>query len=72
MGNTAWFAANGYPILWIAHWTTADAPTLPASNWGGYGWSFWQYTSSGVVPGIGGRVDLDRYRSQDFSPVLIP
>ncbi len=72
MGNTAWFAANGYPILWIAHWTTAAAPTLPASNWGGYGWSFWQYTSSGTVAGISGRVDLDRYRSHDLTPALIP
>jgi GH25 family lysozyme M1 (1,4-beta-N-acetylmuramidase) len=72
MGNTGWFAANGYEVLWIAHWTTAEAPTLPASNWGGRGWTFWQYTSSGTVPGIGGRVDLDRYRSKDFAPVLIP
>jgi GH25 family lysozyme M1 (1,4-beta-N-acetylmuramidase) len=72
MGNSGWFAANGYEVLWIAHWTTAEAPTLPASNWGGRGWTFWQYTSSGTVPGIAGRVDLDRYRSKDFTPVLIP
>lgn len=72
MGNTSWFAANGYTTLWIAHWTTGAAPTLPASNWGGKGWTFWQYTSSGTVPGISGRVDLDRYRSGDFTPVLIP
>ena len=72
MGNTGWFAANGYTTLWIAHWTSAVAPTLPASNWGGRGWTFWQYTSSGTVPGISGRVDLDRYRSGDFTPVLIP
>jgi GH25 family lysozyme M1 (1,4-beta-N-acetylmuramidase) len=72
MGNTGWFAANGYTTLWIAHWTTGPAPTLPASNWGGRGWTFWQYTSSGTVPGISGRVDLDRYRTGDFTPVLIP
>ena len=72
MGNTGWFAANGYTTLWVAHWTTASAPSLPASNWGGRGWTFWQYTSSGTVPGISGRVDLDRYRSGDFTPVLIP
>jgi GH25 family lysozyme M1 (1,4-beta-N-acetylmuramidase) len=71
MANTGWFAANGYQVLWIAHWTDATSPTLPASNWGGLGWTFWQYTSSGTVPGIEGRVDLDRYRSHDFSPVLI-
>ncbi len=72
MGNSRWFADNGYVTLWIAHWTMAAGPTLPASNWGGLGWTFWQYTSSGTVPGISGRVDLDFYRSADFSPVLIP
>ena len=72
MGNTGWFAANGYVTLWIAHWTSGPAPTLPASNWGGRGWSFWQYTSDGTVPGIAGRVDLDRYRSGDFRPVQVP
>jgi len=73
MGNTGWFAANGYPTLWIAHWNpAAGVPTLPASNWGGQGWTFWQYTSEGTVPGISGDVDLDRYRSGDFSSVLIP
>jgi GH25 family lysozyme M1 (1,4-beta-N-acetylmuramidase) len=72
MGNDPTFAADGYQTLWIAHWTTAAGPTLPASNWGGLGWTFWQYTSSGTVPGISGRVDLDFYRSADFSPVLIP
>jgi lysozyme len=72
MGNSTWFAANGYPVLWVAHWTSAKAPTLPAGNWGGYGWTFWQYTSDGSVPGIGGRVDLNRYKSRNFAPVLIP
>ena len=72
MGSSRWFADNGYQTLWIAHWTSAAGPTLPASNWGGLGWTFWQYTSSGTVPGISGRVDLDFYRGADFSPVLIP
>jgi len=72
LGGTTWFADNGYTTLWIAHWTTAVGPTLPASNWSGHGWTFWQYTSSGTVDGITGRVDLDRYISKDFTPVLIP
>jgi GH25 family lysozyme M1 (1,4-beta-N-acetylmuramidase) len=69
-GDTTWFAANGYKVLWIAHWTTGE-PWVPASGWGGEGWTFWQYTSSGTVPGITGRVDLDRYAGTDFSEVLI-
>src|SRR5262249_23666686 len=71
MGNTQSFATGGYKMLWIAHWTTASTPTMPASNWGGNGWTFWQYTSDGTVPGISGRVDLDRYKLADFNPVLV-
>ena len=26
MGNSNWFAKNGYDVLWIAHWTTAKLP----------------------------------------------
>ncbi len=72
MGDTDWFGANGYDILWVAHWTTGVAPSVPGGNWAGDGWTFWQYTSSGAVDGITGRVDLNRYRGTNFSPVLIP
>jgi GH25 family lysozyme M1 (1,4-beta-N-acetylmuramidase) len=72
MGNSSWFATNGYKVLWIAHWTTGSAPSVPAGNWGGYGWTFWQYTSSGTVPGISGRVDLNRYKGTDFTKVRVP
>jgi len=72
MGNTATLALNGYQVVWIAHWTTASQPTMPASNWAGEGWTFWQYTSSGTVPGISGSVDLDRYRYKDLAPALVP
>ena len=71
-GDTTWFADNGYKVLWIAHWTTATEPTVAAADWGGHGWTFWQYTSSGTVPGISTRVDLDRYVGTDFTDVLIP
>jgi GH25 family lysozyme M1 (1,4-beta-N-acetylmuramidase) len=72
MGNSSWFAQNGYDILWIAHWTTASSPSVPADNWGGRGWTFWQYTSDGSVSGISGRVDLNRYKGTDLGPALIP
>ena len=61
MASTDWFATNGYRVVWVAHWTTAPAPTVPASDWAGFGWTFWQYTSIGTVAGITGRVDLDRF-----------
>jgi GH25 family lysozyme M1 (1,4-beta-N-acetylmuramidase) len=68
MSNTTWFADNGYSVLWIAHWGVTS-PSVPANNWGGKSWTFWQYTSDGVVPGISGRVDLDRYRFDSFDAV---
>ena len=72
MNDTTWFAENGYEVLWVAHWTTASGPTVPGGAWGGSAWTFWQYTSDGSVPGISGRVDLNRYNGTDFKPVLIP
>jgi GH25 family lysozyme M1 (1,4-beta-N-acetylmuramidase) len=71
MGDTDWFAQNGYRSLWVAHWTTAVAPSVPGGNWGGQGWTFWQYTSSGAVPGIVGRVDLNRFNGTDLTPLLL-
>ncbi len=71
MADTDWFAANGYRTLWVAHWTSGPAPSVPGGNWGGTGWTFWQYTSSGTVPGISGRVDLNRYNGTDFTSVLL-
>ena len=72
LGDTTWFAANGYKVLWVAHWTTASQPIVPGAAWGGNNWTFWQYTSDGSVPGISGRVDLNRYNGTDFTKVRIP
>ena len=57
-GNTAEFAKARYP-LWVAEWGVSR-PTVPANNWAGRGYAVWQFTSSGSVPGISGRVDRDR------------
>jgi GH25 family lysozyme M1 (1,4-beta-N-acetylmuramidase) len=57
-GNTGEFAKAKYP-LWVAEWGVSR-PTVPASNWAGHGYSVWQFTSSGSVAGISGRVDMDR------------
>jgi GH25 family lysozyme M1 (1,4-beta-N-acetylmuramidase) len=68
MGDTRWFANNGYRVVWVAHWSVAS-PTVPASNWSGRSWSFWQYSNCGTVSGIAGCVDLDRFRGSDLSVV---
>lgn len=67
MGNSTWFASNGFR-LWIASWGVSS-PSEPASNWGGRGWSFWQYSGCGHVSGIGGCVDLNIAHGRNLSLV---
>jgi GH25 family lysozyme M1 (1,4-beta-N-acetylmuramidase) len=54
-GNYAGFASH-HP-LWLARW--ASSPGALPAGWRFY--TFWQYTSSGTVPGISGRVDRDSF-----------
>lgn len=61
LGNATWFANRGYP-LWIANWNVR-APDVPAGNWAGRGWTYWQWTSTGSVEGISTDVDRDRFVS---------
>ena len=68
LADTTTFADQGYSILWVAHWFV-PGPTVSANNWSGRGWTFWQYTNCGSVPGISGCVDLDRYNGPDLTPV---
>lgn len=70
MGNTTWFADNGYR-LWIAHYTPNPQPTVPASNWAGHGWTLWQYTDAGAADGIDGNVDQDRYNDSTLAALKI-
>ena len=73
MANTDWFARNGYSVLWIAHWTSATQPSVPAGGWGDNGWTFWQHSSTGNVPGINGPVDLDRFNGGSLpASLLVP
>ena len=60
-GNKLWLSKGG---------VTNPDPYVPASNWGGYGWSFWQYNACGSVKGISGCVDLDRLNGTDLTPYL--
>jgi lysozyme len=71
MGDTTQFADEGYRLLWIANWGVPQ-PTVPANNWGGFGWTFWQWTDCGTVPGISGCVDLDYLKASRRRAVRIP
>jgi GH25 family lysozyme M1 (1,4-beta-N-acetylmuramidase) len=58
-----WINQVGNPLdnldcpLWIAHWGVSR-PTVPRA-WST--WTFWQYTSTGSVPGVAGSVDRDNF-----------
>jgi hypothetical protein len=67
-------SVTSYP-LWIANYNFDPPAALPASQylpWSSY--KFWQYSSTGSVPGISGNVDLDVFDGtflqmvQQYSP----
>jgi GH25 family lysozyme M1 (1,4-beta-N-acetylmuramidase) len=67
MGDTQVFTK--YP-LWIANYTTKPQPLVPANNWGGNGWMFWQHTETGSVAGVRGNVDRNRFQGS-FEKLLV-
>ena len=70
LGDTTAFALAGNR-LWVAHWTSSTAPTVPAANWNSLGWTFWQWSNCQKVPGIAtGCVDGDRAPSVVTLPAL--
>lgn len=70
LGNSTWFADNGFP-LWFA-WPRAPLPTsMPAHDWQGDGWTFWQYSWTGRVGGIRGDVDKDRFAGSNLQTALV-
>jgi GH25 family lysozyme M1 (1,4-beta-N-acetylmuramidase) len=69
LANTTKFADEGYTILWVAHWFV-NTPSVPANNWGGHGWTFWQYDDCGTVPGVANCVDVDRFNGLDLTRVI--
>lgn len=70
MSNTKRFARRGHP-LWIANWEV-QRPRVPAGNWAGRGWTFWQWTDCRSVNGINGCVDGNRYIRTNLGKVTIP
>jgi len=71
LSDTTALAAGGVR-LWIANWTTKAAPLMPAANWGGLGWTFWQWSDCQAVPGIAHCVDGDRFNGPSAAAVAVP
>lgn len=53
-----WNGMSARSPLWVAHWTSAANPTIPA---GFPSWTVWQYSATGSVSGVAGNVDRDRF-----------
>ena len=70
-GDTTAIADAGYTMLWVAHWNV-DTPAVPGNDWEGHGWTFWQYSDCGHVPGITHCVDGDWFNGLDLQPATIP
>src|SRR5215212_1887746 len=71
LANSTWFADHGFP-LWLARWGPLPSP-LPANDWQGQGWTFWQWqvADAGSLPGITTKIDRDRYRGADLTYATI-
>jgi GH25 family lysozyme M1 (1,4-beta-N-acetylmuramidase) len=50
-------AFTDYP-LWLANYTDGQ-PLAPAENWGGKGWTLWQFTEDGTARGVNPPVDVN-------------
>ena len=70
LGDSTSVAAAGTG-LWIAHWTSKSAPLVPAQNWNGDGWRFWQWTDCVSVPGVKHCSDGDRMNGTNLASVAI-
>ncbi len=70
LGNSTWFADNGFP-LWFAWPRTPLPKSMPAHDWQGHGWTFWQYSWEGRIKGIHGDVDRDKFVGTNLQTALI-
>jgi lysozyme len=53
---------GGYP-LWIAHYTSAPAPSPLPAGWNE--WAFWQYSQSLDISGVGGAADHNYFNGTE-------
>lgn len=70
-GDTTAVVKAGFDTLWVAHWGVRR-PSLPAREWGGHGWSIWQQSDCGSVPGIRGCVDVNLTDSLGELVITVP
>lgn len=56
--------------LWLAYYTTSQTAKVPAP-W--KIWTFWQYSETGTIKGVGAKCDLDRFHGSkdDLKKLLV-
>ncbi|MFN8619552.1 MAG: glycoside hydrolase family 25 protein [Chloroflexota bacterium] len=70
VGDSTSLVRHGFDLLWLSHWGVRR-PDVPADRWGRNGWTMWQWTARGRVPGITGFVDRDVYSGPRLSHLTI-
>jgi lysozyme len=70
LADSTWLADHGFR-LWFAWPRTPLPASLPANDWQGQGFTFWQFSWTGSIPGITGDVDRDHFVGNDLSYVQI-
>jgi len=70
LANSTWFADHGFK-LWFAWPRTPLPPAMPANDWQEQGWTLWQWSWTGSIPGVSGDVDRDRYAGSDLEEIEI-
>ena len=70
LADTTWFADHGIK-LWFAWPRTPLPPEIPANDWQGQGWTFWQWSWEGRINGISGDVDRDRFAGGNLTTARI-
>lgn len=63
LGNSREQTLADFTSLWIAQYTSADAPSWPKATWPV--WSLWQWTDKASVPGISAGVDSNRFNGSN-------
>ena len=59
--DPAFYADNGLDQMPGVEFWLRTVTAHPSERYPGEEWSFWQYTGTGVVPGVGGVVDLNAF-----------